>query len=49
MVAIASMWTLDGWLAAHWMQQEDTEPLASVVSDLEPNVMTRRHKIVELL
>ncbi|CAA0839637.1 Unknown protein [Striga hermonthica] len=29
MVVIASMRTLDGWLAAHWMQQEDTEPLAS--------------------
>ena len=41
MIAIALMKTLDGWLAAHWMQQEDTEPLASVVSDLEPNVMTR--------
>jgi hypothetical protein len=41
MVAIASMRTLDGWLVAHWMRQGDTEPLTSVVSDLEPNVMTR--------
>ena len=50
MVAIALMRTVDGWLAAHWMQQEDTDPLASVVSDLEPNVrFAKRSFAVKIL